>query len=107
MDIPTIVREKAQDLEEPLQNYVEKVMKMLKGMKPGDQLVVSKITKANTRELFLECCKWYMRMHNEDYQDGLSFGRGFETLTKYDLEFIKGREQGAESRGQRKVVSGE
>lgn len=91
MDIPTIVREKAADLEEPdLQNYVQKVMKMLKGMKPGDQLVISKITKANTRELFLECCKWYMRMHNEDYQDGLSFGKGFETLTKYDLSFIKG-----------------
>ncbi len=92
MDIPDILREKAPDFrEKDLQDYVARVLKLLKGMKPGDQLVIRKLTREKNRDLFLEVCKWHMRQHNEDYQDGLSFGRGYETLTKYDLDFIKGK----------------
>lgn len=88
MDIPTSVREKAQDFEESqLQNYVAKVFNFLKDLKPGANLPINKLTKEDTRDLFLETCKFYMRQH--DYQDGLSFSKGFERIYKYDITFIK------------------
>ncbi|HNX37498.1 MAG TPA: hypothetical protein PL124_05450 [Candidatus Cloacimonadota bacterium] len=90
MYIPDIVREKARDFEEKdLQDYFVRVQNLLAGMKPGDQLIIGNIAKASNFELFLECCKFYMRQY--EWQDGLSFGRGFKTLTKYDLAFIKGK----------------
>jgi hypothetical protein len=89
MIIPTVIREKAKDFEEKdLQDYVERVNKLLEGMKPGDQFEILKLTKEINRELFLECCKHYMRNH--EWQDGLSFTKGFVEIRKYDLAFIKG-----------------
>ena len=87
MDIPAIVREKAGDFEEKaLQEYVVKVNKMLEGMKSGDIITIVNVTKPQTRDLFIETVKFYMREH--EWQDGLSFAKGFTELRKYDLEFI-------------------
>ena len=88
MDIPTVVREKAQDFKETeLQDYVERVFNFLKGMKPGYDIHISKLTREKNRELFLEVCKLYMRQH--DYQDGLTFTKGFVRIYKSDITFIK------------------
>lgn len=101
MNIPDIIREKAGDFgDKELEDYVERVHKLLRGMKPGDSFVIAKLTRENNRDLFIECCKWYMRLHNEDYQDGLSFGKGFGVLTKYDLAFIKGAGHRAQGTGE-------
>jgi hypothetical protein len=89
MTIPTVIREKARDFKKKdLQEYVERVNKLLGGMKPGDQFEILKLTRENNRELFLECCMNYMRNH--EWQDGLSFSKGFVEIRKYDLAFIKG-----------------
>jgi hypothetical protein len=81
--------------ETDLQEYFAKVQNLLSGMKPGDRVEISKMAKEKNRELFIECCKYYMRQH--EWQDGLSFGKGFQTLTKYDLTFIKGKESKREN----------
>lgn len=91
MEIPEVIREKARDFKEKeLEEYILRVDKLLEGMKTGDSLVIAKVTKVDTRELFIEIIKWYMDRHREDYQDGLSFADGFNELRKYDLAFIKG-----------------
>lgn len=71
-----------------LEEYTEKVYTLLLEMKPGDSLQVLKITKSETRDLFLDTVKQFMREH--EWQYGLSFAKGFSELRKYDLEFIKG-----------------
>lgn len=87
MDIPTVVREKALDFEESkLREYVNKVFDFLQKMKPGDDIRVNKLAKEDTRDLFLEVCKFYMRQH--DYQDGLSFSKNYERIYKYDITFL-------------------
>jgi len=70
-----------------LENYLEKVFSLLMGMKPGDSLVIKDITKPETRDLFVESVKYYMRIH--EWQDELSFSNGFDIIKKYDLAFIK------------------
>jgi hypothetical protein len=74
-----------------LKEYTDKVYNLLIEMKPGDTLQVLKITKPETRELFIDTVKQFMREH--EWQDGLSFARGFSELRKYDLEFIKGNKK--------------
>jgi hypothetical protein len=56
-------------------------------MKPNDRLDIIKITKPETRELFIEVVKDYMRQ--QEWQAGLSFAHDFTELRKYDLDFIK------------------
>lgn len=86
MEIPAVIREKASQMKvKELEDYVLKVNKLLHGMKPGDSLVIDKITKSDTRELFIETVKWYMRLHSDTYQEGLSFSGGYEKLRKNDL----------------------
>ncbi len=92
MEIPEVIREKASQMKESeLEAYVKKVHALMEAMKPGDVLVIEKITKSDTRELFVETVKYYMDMHREDYQDGLSFSKGFVSVQKYDITFSKGR----------------
>ena len=91
MEIPEVIREKAAhrgltDLE-----YVIKVWTLLEGMKPGDIIVIEKITKAETRDAFIDSVKLYMDEHRDTYMDGLSFRNGFKELAKYDLSFTQGR----------------
>jgi hypothetical protein len=87
MDIPTVIREKARDFsEKELEDYIKKVNTLLQGMKTGDSIVVAKVTKTETRDLFLEIVKYYMRSH--EWQDALSFADGYTELRKYDLSFI-------------------
>jgi hypothetical protein len=69
-----------------IDEYTDKVYKLLLEMKPGDSLQVLKITKPETRELFVEKVKQFMREH--EWQYGLSFSKGFTELRKYDLDFI-------------------
>lgn len=88
MIIPDVVREYAKQLESSeLEKYVTKVWKLLEGMKPGDVLVIEKLCKPDTKDLFLESIKFYMRSH--EWQDGLSFSQGFKELRKYELVFRK------------------
>lgn len=88
MDIPAVIREKARDFEEKdLKEYVERVNRLLEGMNPGDKLEIAKLTRESNRELFLECCKYYLRSH--EWQDGLSFTKGFAAIQKYDMAFIR------------------
>ena len=90
MEIPEAIREKAPQMElTELDRYIDKVWKLLEAMKPGDIFVIEKLCKPDTRELFVECIKYYMRSH--PWQDGLSFTRGFINLQKYDISFSKGR----------------
>jgi hypothetical protein len=88
MDIPDIIREKAGDLTEAqLQTYVQKVFKLLEQMKPDDVLIIAKLTKSESRDIFIETVKYYMRQN--DWQAGLMFAKGFTELRKHDLDFIK------------------
>ena len=88
MIIPDVVREYAKQLESSeLDKYVARVWKLLEGMKPGDVLVIEKLCKPDTKDLFLESIKFYMRSH--EWQDGLSFSQGFKELRKYELVFRK------------------
>jgi hypothetical protein len=90
MYIPPQVREKAPDMElKKLDEYIDRVWKLMAAMKPGDVINIAGASKAETRELFLECIKYYMRSH--EWQDGLSFSKGFINVQKYDIAFIKGR----------------
>jgi hypothetical protein len=90
MEIPTVIREKASQMKESeLEAYVKKVHALMEAMKPGDVLVIERLTKPDTRELFVECIKFYMREH--EWQDGLSFSKGFLSVQKYDITFSKGR----------------
>ena len=77
--------------EKSVDDYLEKVWKLLIAMKPGDCLTIDNLCKPGTRELFIECCKFYMREHNDTYQDGLTFTRGFQAIQKYDLSFTSGK----------------
>lgn len=85
MSIPYTVREKAPDFnEKQLEDYVNRVHKLLSEMKPGDKLVIAKVTRESNRELFIECCKWYMRLHKEEYCNGIEFNSDFTVVKKYD-----------------------
>jgi hypothetical protein len=88
METQTAIHEKARDLKDKeLEEYTLKVNKLLDGMKSGDILQIEKITKPETRELFIETVKKYMREH--EWQAALSFAKSFLELRKYDLDFIK------------------
>lgn len=88
MDIPTAVREKAPDVKEiDLQNYVARVFNFLENMKPGNNIRISTLTREKNRDLFLAVCKFYMDEH--EYQDGLTFSKGYERIYKDDITFIK------------------
>ncbi len=90
MDIPAVVREKASQEElKDLEGYVKKVWATLEAMKPGDIVVIEQVTKARSRDLFIECAKWYMREHRSTYMDGLSFTRGFVSIQKWDCSRTK------------------
>jgi hypothetical protein len=87
MNIPDVIREKASLMKDnELEDYIRKVNTLLETMKPGDRLDIIRITKSDTRDLFIEIVKLFMRQH--EWQYGLSFGKGFTELRKYDLEFI-------------------
>lgn len=92
MEIPAVIREKAPQMEiMELEKYLNKVWALLDAMKPGDLINIAKNTRPETRELFMECIKLYMREH--EWQNGLSFTRGFVDLQKYDISFIKGNRE--------------
>lgn len=92
MIIPDVIRENAKQLESnDLEEYVTRVWKLLEVMKPGDVLVIEKLCKPETRDLFLESIKFYMREH--EWQDGLSFSKGFVEIRKYDLVFMRSRKE--------------
>jgi hypothetical protein len=88
MDIPAVIREKASIMNESeLEDYIKKVNVLLKTMKTDDRLDIIRITKPETRDLFIEIVKLFMREH--EWQQGLSFSKRFTELRKYDLDFIK------------------
>jgi hypothetical protein len=88
MLIPDPVREAEKRMGgKELDEYIQKVNRLLEGMKPGDVLIIEKITKSETREQFIAAVKKYMDKH--EWQDGLSFSSAFTELKKYDLDFIK------------------
>jgi hypothetical protein len=88
MDIPAVIREKASQMKETeLIEYINKVNTLLETMKPEDRLDIIRITKPDTRDLFIETVKLFMSQH--EWQYGLSFSSAFTELRKYDLEFIK------------------
>ncbi len=90
MDIPAVIRENASQEElKSLEAYVNKVWATLGAMKPGDVIVVASMTKARSRDLFIECAKWYMREHRNTYMDGLSFTKGFVAIQKFDVSLLK------------------
>lgn len=92
MEIPEVIREKARDFKEKeLEVYVGKVFGLLGGMKPGDSITIVDVTKPVTRELFVETIKFYMR--SKDWQDGLSFGKDFGVIRKYELSFLNGKKR--------------
>jgi len=92
MNAPAVIREKAPHMnQKSVDDYLDKVWKLLKAMKPGDCLIIDNLCKPETRELFIECCKFYMREHNSTYQDGLTFSKGFVAIQKYDLSFTSGK----------------
>ncbi len=84
--------------ETNLNEYIDRVWQKLETMIPGDVIDI-KETARNNPELFVECCKYYMREH--EWQDGLSFSKGFRELRKYDLVFNKHRAQGAVIRAEK------
>ena len=87
MNSQTITCKKGPDLKDiESAAYQQKVYKLLEGMKTGDKLQIEKITKADTRDHFIDVVKQYMREH--EWQDGLSFGKAFTELKKQDLSFI-------------------
>ena len=90
MNIPAVIREKAPQMDEKtLEKYLQKVWDLMKAMKPGDDYVIEKLCSPATRELFTECIKYYMRSH--DWQDGLTFSRGFASVYKVDITFTSGK----------------
>jgi hypothetical protein len=90
MIIPDVIHEYAKQLElSELEEYVARVWKLLGAMKPGDVLIIEKLCKPDTKDLFLESIKFYMRSH--EWQDGLSFSQGFKELRKYELVFNRRR----------------
>jgi hypothetical protein len=103
MEIPEVIREKASQMKESeLEGYLRKVLTLVAAMKPGDILVIEKLTKPETRELFIECVKFYMREH--EWQDGLSFTKGFVSVQKYDITYTKRRRGGFFSVGNNNVI---
>jgi hypothetical protein len=85
MDIPSIIREKARDFKESeLQDYVQRVHKLLEDMLPGQQLPVNKLTRESNRDLFIECVKLYIR--KMPYQGGIMFNADFTIIKKYDVK---------------------
>jgi hypothetical protein len=87
MNSQTVTCKKGPDLtDNESAAYQQKVYKLLDGMKPGDKLQIEKITKVDTRDKFIEVIKQYMDEH--EWQAGLSFGKAFTELRKYDLTFI-------------------
>lgn len=95
MNIPAEVREKAPQGElQNLDSYVDRVWKLLMSLKPGDVVVVEKLTKPETRDLFIEVAKWYMREHRNTYMDGLTFTRGFVAIQKYDVAWLMQKKTG-------------
>lgn len=88
MNIPACIIEEAPQMElSELEKYHSRVWNLLKEMKPGDDLDIGKVTKPETRELFVECCKHYMREH--EWQDGLTFRKGFVSLYKVAIHYSK------------------
>lgn len=84
MEIPEVIREKARDFEQKeLEDYVTRVNKLLEAMKSGDQLEITKLTRENNRDLFIECVKFYIR--RMPYQGGVEFNADFSIIKKYDL----------------------
>jgi hypothetical protein len=74
-------------------------------MKPGD-VVVIKDTVKMFPDLFIECCKNYMREHSSTYQEGLSFANGYAELRKYDLVWKnKAQSSGRRVQGDYKFVT--
>ena len=69
--------------QEQLREYIEKVNNLLENMNPGDSIHVKRIPRPETRDVFLESIKAYMR--SKEWQDGLCFDKGFEILRKYDV----------------------
>lgn len=88
---PEVQAESGLFSEEELQNYIKKVFNLLENnMKPGNSYLVSIITKEDTRQLFIEVVKWYMRMNKDNYQSGISFNNEkFEVLRKTDVSLLQ------------------
>lgn len=88
---PEVQAESGLFSEEELQNYIKKVFNLLENnMKPGNSYLVSTITKEDTRQLFIEVVKWYMRMNKDNYQSGISFNNEkFEVLRKTDVSLLQ------------------
>lgn len=86
--IPEEIRKVNPDMPDAeLGTYIDKVWQLLESMVPGNVIIISEVARKYP-ELFIECAKWYMREHNDTYQEGLSFADGYEQLRKYDLAFI-------------------
>lgn len=47
--------------EENLRQYVNKVYKMLSGLKPGSRILVRNIVKAETKQLFIDTVELYQQ----------------------------------------------
>jgi hypothetical protein len=85
MYFPDVIREKEPDFKEPdLQDYVQRVHKLLEDMLPGQQLQVQKLTRENNRDLFIECVKLFIR--EMPYQGGIMFNADFTIIKKYDVK---------------------
>jgi hypothetical protein len=83
MIIPDVIREKAPDLEEKeLEDYVTRVNKLIEAMKPDDRIEIAKLTRANRRDLFVECVKSYMR--STPWQGWIQFNADFSIINKYN-----------------------
>ena len=83
--IPDVIREKALDFtESELQDYVQRVHKLLEDMLPGQQLPVAKLTRESNRDLFIECVKFYIR--EMPLQGGIMFNADFTIIKKYDVK---------------------
>lgn len=76
--------------DEQLSEYIDKVWKVCENMKPGEVINIESFAK-NYPELFTACVKDYM--NNHEWQDGMSFTKGFEAVQKYDISYTKGRKE--------------
>jgi hypothetical protein len=84
MIIPAVIREKARDFEEKdLQDYLERVLTLLDGLKPGEELEVQKITREANRELFVECIKYFISL--DPMNSGIQFNSDFSRIIKYEV----------------------
>lgn len=89
--IPAKIRKLNPEMtDEQLSGYIDNVWKLCENMRPGEVIVIKSIAK-NHPQLFTECVKNYMDEH--DWQDGLTFTKGFEAVQKYDISYTKGRKE--------------